>query len=168
MHLHPPLFLALLGLAACAATPRPDARAPEIPPMTFEDQVAKLVQALEAAAPPGVRVQVDESTPETLGWEAAEGTPARILALWAPSGVNRHLGLLPGGESYAPLAAMRAQAPHERGGPPRQIASGPGLLVVDAPSPMVALTLEVERRDGPLLQRTLDAAFAQSGVEPSD
>lgn len=134
-----PLLLALCSLALALPAPaQEEARVP-----TFAEAVDALLRQVRAAAPEGLHVELDEATPEEVGWRASRpSTPARVLVVMHRNGAARALGLLPRAGGYTP------------GPEGRVVAVGPDLVVVEASQRLqVALTLEARQAAAPALEQ---------------
>jgi hypothetical protein len=125
--------------------------AQEEPPV-FDEAVKAVTEAVKQAAPERVRVDVEETTVEALGWRASRARcPARVLSIMTPSGAARAFGLLPREGTYTPLAGETQQL----------ITIGPDLVIVLASrAPATALTLEAVEAARPLLDRASRPLFA--------
>ena len=144
-----PLLLALCSLALALPAPaQEEARVP-----TFAEAVDALLRQVRAAAPEGLHVELDEATPEEVGWRASRpSTPARVLVVMHRNGAARALGLLPRAGGYTP------------GPEGRVVAVGPDLVVVEASQRLqVALTLEARQAAAPALEQTETAASQDAG-----
>lgn len=133
-----PLSLSLA--LACSVFAQGGGRVP-----TFNQAVEALVERVRQAAPDGMTIELNEATPEDLGWRASgKDTPARVLVIMAPSGAARVYGLLPRVGTYTP----------EPDGPASVVTIGPDLVVVGASQLLqVALTMEEVERARPALDR---------------
>ncbi len=134
-----PLVVAL-SLLTCSVFAQGDSRVP-----TFDEAVNALVQRVRQAAPDGVTVELNEATPEDLGWRASgKDTKARALVIMTPNGAARVFGLLPRVGTYTP----------EPDGPASVVTIGPDLVVVGASQLLqVALTLEEVEKARPALDQ---------------
>lgn len=149
--------LALGSLALTIALAPAVAQEDRVP--TFNEAVDALVAQVRAVAPERLHIELNEATPEELGWRASrEGTPARVLVVMHPNGAARVFGLLPGRGTYTPL-------PEGRG----VVAIGPGLVVVDAAQQLqVALTLQELEVARPALERAVAPIRAWEQEAPGD
>lgn len=144
---------ALLALALPVVA-QEEARVP-----TFTEAVDELVRQVRAAAPERTHVELNETTPEELGWSSSrKGTPARVLVVMHPNGAARVFGLMPASGTYTAGPEARGVA-----------AVGPGLLVVDASHHLqVALTLQELKAARPALERAVAPIRAWSQDTPGD
>lgn len=133
------VFSFALALALAPALAQEEAAVP-----TFTEAVDALVRQVREAAPERLHVELNEATPEELGWRSSvEGAPARVLVIMHPNGAARVLGLMPATGGYAPSSEGRSV-----------VAIGPGLLVVDASQRLqVALTFQEYEVARPALER---------------
>lgn len=147
-------FAFALALALAPALGQEEAAVP-----TFTEAVDALVRQVREAAPERLHIELNEATPDELGWRASvEGTPARVLVIMHPNGAARVLGLMPAAGSYAPSSEGRSV-----------VAIGPGLLVVDASQRLqVALTFQEYEVARPALERAAAPLRAWAQEVPGD